>query len=190
MQKDLKEITKKVISTGAHIFYSFEDQKIYIDNVIAYIACAIEQDHHVMVIENDRIMPLIEKEINSSFSEEQIDMIHTVNNYDFYCYRGNFHKDTILSYLKNMIAPYLEKGIPIRTWAHVEWRDQEEIFHTIGEYEHEADQLLRDTNFITVCAYDTNRVPKSLKDILLDCHDYFMTDETISYINKEKTQVN
>lgn len=189
MQKELKELTNKVKYTGAHIFYSFEDQKIYIDNVIAYITIAIEQDNHVMVIENDRIMPLIEKEINNSFNDEQIAMVHTVNNYDFYCYRGNFHKETILSYLKNMITPYLEKGIPIRTWAHVEWREQEEIFQTISEYEYEANLMLQDTNFITICAYDKNRVPETLKEILMDSHDYLMTDEAIHYIQKEKTEV-
>lgn len=188
MQKEITELLNRVKASGAHIFYHFHDEERYIDNVFAYISSALLQGNHVMVIENDRILPSIEKRIQSDFSQDQIDRIHTINNYDFYCYRGNFHKETILSYLKNMIDPYLEKKIPIQTWAHVEWRDQKEIFRTIGEYEHEADKMLQDTNLITICAYDANRVPQSLKETLMSCHDYYMDDQEINLIVKDAAQ--
>ena len=188
MQEEIKELARAVKTNGGHVFYHFEDEESYIDNIITYISIALDQGSHVMVIENDRIMPLVEKKINQTFKKEQIEMIHTINNYDFYCYRGNFHKDTILSYLKNMINPYLEKKIPIMTWAHVEWRDQEEIFQTLGEYEHEADKMLKGTDSVTICAYDANRVPQSLKENLLDSHDYYMTDKGISVIDRNRAK--
>ena len=188
MQKVIQSLIKEFKTTGAHIFYEFHDQERYINNVIAYVTSALELGNHVMIIENDRLMPMIQKKINDLFKEEQMDMIHTINNYDFYCYRGNFHKETILSFLKDMIAPYLEKNIPIQTWAHVEWRDQKEIFHTVGEYEQEADKMLLETNLITICAYDANRVPQTLKDILMDCHDYYMIDDSIRLITRNKVK--
>jgi len=188
MQKEIQSLINEVNMTGAHIFYYFHDQDRYINNVMAYITASLELGNHVMIIENDRFMPIIQEKINEKFNEEQIDMIHTINNYDFYCYRSNFHKETILTYLKDMITPYLEKKLPIKTWAHVEWRDQKEIFQTLGEYEQEADQMLQETDFTTVCAYDANRVPQTLKDILFDCHDYYMADDSISIINRNKVK--
>ena len=186
MRKEIMELAKAVKTNGGHVFYPFDDEEAYIDNILTYISIALDEGSHIMIIENDRIMPQIEKKISQTYKQEQIEMIHPINNYDFYCYRGNFHKDTILSYLKNMVNPYLEKKIPIMTWAHVEWRDQDEIYQTLGEYEHEADKMLSGTDSVTVCAYDANRVPPSLKETLLDCHDYFMTDGKIKVIDRNK----
>lgn len=173
---------RTVKDSGAHIFYSFSDEEKYIHNALTYLTVAIEQGNHIMLIENDRLMPLIEKSFPSTFGKEHIERIHKMNNYDFYCYRRNFNKDTVLSYLKEMIAPYLENNIQILTWAHVEWRDQEDIFRTIGKYEKEVENLLRQTNLINICSYDSNRIPDSLMEALMDSHDYFMTDDSLKKI--------
>jgi hypothetical protein len=185
MQNKIQELISTVNETGAHIFYSYEKEEKYVDNLIAYVKAAIGLGNHVMLIENDRIMPELQKRIQAEFSAEEQEMIHTINNYEFYCYRSNFNKETILSYLENMLAPFLEKNIPIQTWAHVEWRDQEEIIQTLGEYEKEADSMLQATKFINICGYDSNRVPESLKAVLMECHDYYMTDSTIDLIERK-----
>lgn len=185
MHNKIQSLISSVKETGAHIYYSFENEEKYVDNLIVYVKAAIGLGNHIMIIENDRIMPDIQKRITAEFDPDQQEMIHTINNYEFYCYRGNFNKETILSYLDNMLAPFLEKNIPIQTWAHVEWRDQEEIFQNIGDYEKEADSILQATNLITICGYDANRVPDSLKDILMDCHDYYMTDDNVDLIARK-----
>ncbi|MBS8264322.1 3-ketoacyl-ACP reductase [Mesobacillus boroniphilus] len=185
MHKKINDLIATIKETGAHIFYSYESEEKYVDNLIIYVASAIGLGNHIMIIENDRIMPELQKRIKVEFDEKQQEMIHTINNYEFYCYRGNFNKETILSYLENMLAPFLEKNIPIQTWAHVEWRDQEDIFQNLGDYEKEADSMLKGTNLITVCGYDAIRVPDSLKDILKDSHDYYMTDDTIELIDRK-----
>jgi hypothetical protein len=185
MRQKIQDLISTVKENGAHIFYSFDNEEKYVDNLIVYLTAAIRLGNHVMIIENDRIMPELQKRINAEFNEEQQEMIHTINNYEFYCYRGNFNKDTILSYLDNMLSPFLENNIPVQTWAHVEWRDQEQIFQTLGDYEKEADTILQSTNLITICSYDANRVPESLEEILMDAHDYYMTDDTIDMINRK-----
>jgi hypothetical protein len=185
MNKDITQVINNVNSTGAHIFYHFHDEDCYINNAISYVTAALALGNHVMIIENDRILPKIQEKIDAQLTEDQSDRVHTMNNYDFYCYRGNFHKETILNYLTNMINPYLEKQISIQTWAHVEWRDQAEIFQTLGEYEQEADQMLQQTKLITICGYDATRVPETLKSILMDCHDYYMTDDSIVQIGRK-----
>lgn len=189
MQKKIQDLISSVKETGAHIFYSFENEEKYVDNLIVYLTAAIGLGNHVMIIENDRILPELQKRIKSELDEEQQKMIHTINNYEFYCYRGNFNKDTILSYLDNMLAPFLENNIPVQTWAHVEWREQEEIYQTLGNYEKEADQILQSANLITVCGYDASRVTKALEDMLMDSHDYYMTDDTINPIDR-KSKIN
>ncbi|WP_079509220.1 MEDS domain-containing protein [Mesobacillus jeotgali] len=185
MHSKIQNLISTVKESGAHIFYDFDDEQKYIDNLIMYITAAIGLGNHVMIIENDRIMPEIQNRIKTLFNEKEQEMIHTINNYDFYCYRGNFHKETILSYLQNMISPFLQNNIPIQTWAHVEWREQEEIFQSLGEYEMEADLIIQASNLITICGYDSNRVPDSLKKILMDCHDYHMTDDNIRIIERK-----
>ncbi|MFT9597155.1 MEDS domain-containing protein [Mesobacillus sp.] len=185
MHKKIQSLISSVKESGAHIFYSFENEEKYVDNLIVYVTAAIGLGNHVMIIENDRIMPELQKRIKAEFNEKQQEMIHTINNYEFYCYRGNFNKVTILSYLENMLAPFLENNIPIQTWAHVEWRDQEEIVQNLGDYEKEADAMLQTTNLITVCSYDANRVSESLKDVLMDSHDYYMTDDNIDLIDRK-----
>jgi MEDS: MEthanogen/methylotroph, DcmR Sensory domain len=185
MRKKIQDLISTVKENGAHIFYSFENEEKYVDNLIVYVTAAIGLGSHVMIIENDRILPELQKRIKAEFDEEQQEMIHTINNYEFYCYRGNFNKNTILSYLDNMLSPFLENNIPIQTWAHVEWRDQEQIFQNLGDYEKEADAMLQATNLITICGYDANRVPQSLKEILLDSHDYYMTDDNIDLIDRK-----
>lgn len=189
MNKDLTQVFNEVKSTGAHIFYQFHDEDRYINNAISYVNAALAIGHHVMLIENDRFLPKIKEKIASQLTKEQSEKVQTMNNYDFYCYRGNFHKETILSYLTNMINPYIEKRIPIQTWAHVEWRDQAEIFQTLAEYEQEADQMLQKNNLITVCSYDAARVPETLKSTLMDCHDYYMTDDSIVQIDRRLSKI-
>lgn len=189
MNKDLTQVFNQVKSTGAHIFYQFHDEDCYISNLIAYINAALALGNHVMIIENDRIMPKVEEALTAKLTPEQRDRVHTMNNYDFYSYRGNFHIETILSYLTNMINPYIEKQIPIQTWAHVEWRDQAEIFQTLGKYEQEADLMLQKNNLITVCGYDAARVPDTLKNTLMGCHDYYMTDDSIVKIDRKPTYI-
>lgn len=189
MNKNLTQVFNQVKSTGAHIFYQFHDEDRYINNAISYVNAALATGNHVMIIENDRFLPKIKEKIAAQLTKEQSDKVHTMNNYDFYCYRGNFHKETILSYLTNMINPYIEKQIPIQTWAHVEWRDQAEIFQTLGEYEQEADRMLQENNLITVCGYDAGRVPETLKSTLMDCHDYYMTDDSIIKIDRRLSKL-
>lgn len=179
MQSKIKELTKSVKDKGAHIFYPFRDDHKYINNVLFYLHAALEQGHHVMLIENDRLMPIIEGRLEKEFSSDQIEMVHKMNNYDFYCYRGNFHTETIFGYFQKIVAPYIEKNITIQTWAHVEWREQDQIFNTIGEYEQESDKIQRDMDLVSVCAYDENRLPESLKKTLIDCHNYIMTDDSL-----------
>ncbi|OYD55983.1 hypothetical protein CGZ90_19985, partial [Fictibacillus aquaticus] len=54
-----------------------------------------------------------------------------------------------------------------------------------GEYEKEVDQTVIDFGLTTVCAYDKSRVPVHLRETLLSCHRYYMTDDEVLGISED-----
>lgn len=181
LNQKILQLTKELqLSSGGHIFYYFHDEQKYIENTVSYIHAGIEQGDCVLIIENERIFPSVYKKMQSLLTEEQLTMIHYINNFDFYCLNGDFHSETILEYFSSILDPYLTKNISIRTWAHVEWGNIGEITDVIGEFENQANKAVSSLEQISVCAYDADRVPESLKESLLRSHEFLMTDEEIT----------
>ncbi|WP_205685221.1 MEDS domain-containing protein, partial [Peribacillus acanthi] len=112
--------TRKLETTpGGHIFYEYTNLETYITNTVSYIINGIENGDHVIIIENDFIFPRIQRELEKELCREDLAKVHRVNNFDFYCFGGNFNKETVISYYKKYVNPFLENHISIRTWAHV-----------------------------------------------------------------------
>lgn len=186
MKKEMTEIQDIVQATkGAHIFYYVNELERYIDNAVAYIIAGIEQGEQVLFVENERLYPKILKRAEELVSKEQLQNVHYVNNFTFYWRNGNFYPPTILAYFSDLISPFTEEELAFRTWGHIEWRDEAEITKEIKEYECGIDQLIPETKTISVCAYDAARVSDSLKEVLMNCHGFLMTDEGISAIPKQ-----
>ena len=84
-----------------------------------------------------------------------------------------------------------DQHIPIRTWAHVEWKEQEDIFSKLVNYEDVADQGLCSAGTISVCAYDGTQISASLQNQLLRNHEYLMTDHGLvkSNLYKKRTDI-
>ncbi|QNF29766.1 MULTISPECIES: MEDS domain-containing protein [Metabacillus] len=177
MDKKVKQLLRDLQqSTCYHIFYSFNDLERYLENAISYILSGIEQGDYVFVIENERIFPLLYKKIEPLLTKVQLDKIKHVNNFDFYCSNGDFHPPTIVAYFSNMLEIYIEKNASIRTWAHVEWGDLQEITCKIEEFEQAANKAVQSMKIISVCAYDEDRLTESLKASLISSHEYTLTD--------------
>lgn len=141
MREKITEQTKKLQqSNGGHIFYEYQCEESYIRNTVSYIIAGIEQGDYVIVIENDRVYPMIERQLQNELSKQDLEKVHRVNNFDFYCFKGDFNSATIISYFKKFVGPFIDNNISIRTWAHVEWAEQEQITYYVGEYEKEVDQ--------------------------------------------------
>ena len=169
--------------TCYHIFYCFNDLERYIENAVSYICSGIEQGDYVFVIENERIFPLLYKKVEPLLAKVQLDKIKHVNNFDFYCTHGDFHPPTIVSYFSKMLETYIEKGASIRTWAHVEWGDLQEITCKIAGFEQEANKAVQSMKVISVCAYDEDRLTESLKASLINSHGYTLTESEIVRFN-------
>ena len=179
MLEKISRLTKDLQEIRGHIFYFFENADKYIENAVTYIVSGIGQGDHILFIENNKLFPVIQGKLKPLLSTEQLAKVHYINNFDFYFSKGTFHFATVLNHFTKSIKPYIENEVSVRIWGHVEWGDQKEVDREIEKYENEADQILSLNELTAVCAYDADRVSESLRQSLIKCHEFHMTDNKI-----------
>ncbi|WP_330501803.1 MEDS domain-containing protein [Peribacillus frigoritolerans] len=165
---------------NVHVLYSYNDMENYIKQVLSYIQDGIMAGDYVILVENDRIYPIIHKELSTRLTKEQMKLLHFVNNFDFYCSSGSYHPPAIEEYFNKTVQPYVENKISFRSWAHVEWATLEEPLHIIEEFERTVDKAVNLLSFPLICAYKGERMPEYLKTILLETHPYVLEDDDIT----------
>jgi len=164
---------------NVHVLYSYNEMENYIKQVLSYIQDGIMAGDYVILVENDRIYPIIHKELSTRLTKEQMKLLHFVNNFDFYCSSGSYHPPAIEEYFNKTVQPYVENKISFRSWAHVEWATLEEPLHIIEEFERTVDKAVNLLSFPLICAYKGERMPDYLKTILLETHPYVLKDDDI-----------
>lgn len=167
------------ISNGGHILYLYDEIGNYIENALAYVATGINQGHHILFIDSALNCRLLLQRLETMLSAEQLESVHYVDNYDFYQLYGNFHCGSILQHFERLLQPFIDNRVSIRTWAHVEWREQEEICSKIEEFEENADASVKACGLMSVCAYNGKTISASLQNRLLRSHAYWMTDREL-----------
>lgn len=165
---------------NVHVLYSYNEMENYIKQVLSYIQDGIMAGDYVILVENDRIYPIIHKELSTRLTKEQMKLLHFVNNFDFYCSSGSYHPPAIEEYFNKTVQPYVENKISFRSWAHVEWATLEEPLHIIEEFERTVDKAVNLLSFPLICAYKGERMPEYLKTILLETHPYVLEDDDIT----------
>lgn len=165
---------------NVHVLYSYNEMENYIKQVLSYIQDGIMAGDYVILVENDRIYPLIHKELSTRLTKDQMKLLHFVNNFDFYCSSGSYHPPAIEEYFNKTVQPYVDNKISFRSWAHVEWATLEEPLHIIEEFERTVDKAVNLLSFPLVCAYKGERMPEYLKTILLETHPYVLEDDDIT----------
>ena len=75
--------------TVGHIFYEFQDEEVYFNNLINFIQSGIENKQQVLIIENMRNLPKVRTKIDLLFNEEQQRSIRLVNNFEYYLSNGS-----------------------------------------------------------------------------------------------------
>ncbi|TRZ39776.1 hypothetical protein CEQ21_02180 [Niallia circulans] len=159
-----------------HIIYFFEYIDAYIKNVIDFAISGLEQDQYSIIIENDRISPLILKGLKEIVSGSQLNKIKFINNYDFYFAKGDFQCASIFDYLPSLIKDYSKQQFSVRSWAHVEWGDVQEIHENLANSEQEADIIVKENRLLSVCAYDADRVSETTRNNLISRHGFLIND--------------
>ncbi|MFK4392819.1 hypothetical protein ABH916_004747 [Peribacillus frigoritolerans] len=165
---------------NVHVLYSYNEMENYIKQVLSYIQDGIMAGDYVILVENDRIYPIIHKELSTRLTKDQMRLLHFVNNFDFYCSSGSYHPPAIEEYFNKTVQPYVENKISFRSWAHVEWATLEEPLHIIEEFERTVDKAVNLLSFPLICAYNGERIPEYLKTILLETHPYVLEDDDIT----------
>ncbi|MEY8734707.1 MEDS domain-containing protein [Peribacillus frigoritolerans] len=165
---------------NVHVLYSYNEMEDYIKQVLNYIQDGIIAGDYVILVENDRIYPIIHKELSTRLTKDQMELLHFVNNFDFYCSSGSYHPPAIEEYFNKTVQPYAENKISFRSWAHVEWATLEEPLHIIEEFERTVDKAVNLLSFPLICAYKGERMPEYLKTILLETHPYVLEDDDIT----------
>lgn len=170
-----------------HIFYHFENQEKYLQNVITFITTGVKLGTNIILIENDRNISRIKETLNKILNPGEIAKVLFINNFDFYFENKCFDPQRIYAYYKQNIQSSLENNIPVWTWGLVEWGDDKEILNLIEIYEKKVDRFVNEKGIISVCAYDQTRTPNGLKEMLIKCHSVMLTDDTIIFPSKIDT---
>lgn len=183
----IMQLTKKLqVSNGGHILYFYDDLPHYINNALSYIVTGLEQEHHILFIDSKERTHLIEEKLKQVLSDEQRMKVHFYDSCVFYALHGDFHCQSIVNHFGDILKPFLESQISVRTWAHVEWKEQDGIVDVLEEYEFIADSSVNGMGLISVCAYDAKSVPASLLTKLMRSHEYLMTDDELIRSNLYK----
>lgn len=175
----LSECEYKKISMG-HIYYCFMDEKAYMDNIFSFIQAGIENKQQILIIENMRNLPKVQAFIDSSFKENKNSSIRLVNNYEYYLSKGDFSTQNIVSHFAKDLSYLNDCTSTIRTWAHVEWSSSKPTEELVKEFECVADDFVKDSKILSVCAYPSARLNSNLNLALEEFHQYVMTDSTLS----------
>ncbi|MGG4154025.1 MEDS domain-containing protein [Peribacillus muralis] len=162
-----------------HVLYPYNDMEKYIEQVLKYIQDGIAAGEYTIIVENDRLYPLIHKELCKRLTDDQLKFIHFVNNFDFYCSSGSYHPPAIEQYFNKMVQPYVENKISFRSWAHVEWATIDEPLDIIEEFERIVDEAVNQLPFPLICAYAAHKMPPYLEKILLETHPYILIEDDI-----------
>ncbi|MEH7883730.1 MEDS domain-containing protein [Bacillus sp. JJ1609] len=160
-----------------HVLYSYNGMKSYIEQAVSFIQDGIEAGDYVIVIENERVYPVIHKELNTRLTEDQMEFVHFVNNFDFYYSSGSYHPPAITDYFNKMVQPYVENKISFRSWAHVEWSTMEDPLHLIEDFEKIVDEAVNLLSFPLICAYKNEEMPDYLTRILMETHPYVLVED-------------
>ena len=174
---------------NVHVLYSYNDMNNYLKQVLSYIEDGIAAGDYVILVENDRMYPIIQKELSTRLTEDQMKLVHFVNSFNFYRSSGSYHPPAIEAYFTKMVQPYVENKIAFRSWAHVEWASMTEPLHLIADFEKIVDQAVNLLSFPLICAYERKRMPDYLKKILMETHPYVLLEDDFR-VSEEYQQSN
>lgn len=163
---------------NVHVLYAFNGTENYINQILTYIEDGIAANDHILLVENERVSRVLQKELSTRFSAQQLELVHYVNSFQFYWSSGSYHPPAIQEYFTKMIQPYVENNQAFRSWAHVEWESVKEPLHLIEDFEKIVDEAVNEHAFPLVCAYAKNKMPEHLQTILMETHPYVLMEDS------------
>ncbi|KAA0955910.1 hypothetical protein FQ087_15140 [Sporosarcina sp. ANT_H38] len=177
MKTKMNQLFEDQKNVHLHILYKYNGTENYITQVLNYIQDGITAGDYVILIENSRLYPIIQKELSTRLTKDQMEFIHYVNSLEFYWSSGSYHPPSIADYFNKTIQRYVENKISFRAWAHVEWATMEEPLHLIRDLEEIVDEAVNLLSFPLICAYERNKMPDYLKTSLMETHPFVLLED-------------
>ena len=177
MKSKMNQLFEDQKNVHLHVLYKYNGTENYIIQILNYIQDGIAAGDQVILIENSRIYPIIQKELSTRLTYDQMEFIHYVNSLEFYWSSGSYHPPSIAAYFSKAVQPYVENKISFRAWAHVEWATMEEPLHRLEDLEKRVDEAVNLLSFPLICAYKGNKMPDYLKTILMETHPYVLLED-------------
>ncbi|MFE1244852.1 MEDS domain-containing protein [Fictibacillus sp. NPDC058756] len=168
-------------NNSAHLLYAFKSMDNYMKTVVHYIMDGVAKEQSIILIENEKYLPFVINELKIHLTDNEIEKVHIVNNFDFYFSTGSYHPPAILGHIEKMYKPLLDQNKSIRTWTHVEWSTIEGPLAIVQELEKVVDKLSADLGLTIMCAYEEEGMPESLKLSLLRTHKFILNDDGVDY---------
>ncbi|TYS67454.1 hypothetical protein FZC76_12760 [Sutcliffiella horikoshii] len=162
-----------------HVLYSYEGREEYLEKLVDFVQSGVSAGDYVIVIENQRIYRILEQKLSNRISEEQMKLVRWVNNFDFYFSSGSYHPPAIYDYFVNTVQHFVDKKLPFRSWAHVEWATMDGPLHIVEDLERIVDNSVHQLDFPLVCAYEGAKMPDYLRNILLETHPYILVEDQL-----------
>lgn len=166
---------------SAHLLYAYNGMDNYIINAVSYILDGVAKGQSIILIENEKYLPYLMKELKNYLNAIEMEKIHIINNFDFYFSSGSYHPPAILGHIEKMYKPLLDQKKSIRTWTHVEWSTIEGPLAIVEELEKVVDKLSADLGLTIMCAYEEEGMPESLRLSLLRTYKFILTDDGVDY---------
>lgn len=164
---------------NVHVLYSFHEVEDYMKQILNYIHDGIVAGEYIILIENARLYPEIQKELSSKYTKTQLEFVHYVNSLDFYFSSGSYHPPAIHEYFKKVVKPYIQSDTAFRSWAHVEWASMQEPLYLIEDFEKIVDEEVNALSFPLICAYDGEKLPEYVKTFLMETHPYVLVEDEL-----------
>ncbi|MCC5802394.1 MEDS domain-containing protein [Rossellomorea vietnamensis] len=174
----LNDVKLATLQKG-HIFYPFQQEEAYIQNLMLFIRAGLENNQHMLIIESMRNITKVKHRMNRLYTEEQLSSISLVDNFDYYFLNGDFNTQHILNAFQKDLSVIKKLNPSIRTWGHVEWISKEPNANLIKEFESIADDYVLQEGMLSVCAYPSHRLSSTLTETLEMVHQYVLTDEDL-----------
>ncbi|WP_342515666.1 MEDS domain-containing protein [Sutcliffiella sp. FSL R7-0096] len=162
-----------------HVLYSYEGREHYMEKLVDFVQSGVSAGDYVIVIENQRVYPMLVQKLSTRLSEEQMKLVKWVNNFDFYFSSGSYHPPAIYNYFVKTVQKLVEEQLPFRSWAHVEWATMDGPLHIVEDLERIVDNAVHQFDFPLVCAYEGAKMPDYLREILLETHPYILVEEEL-----------
>lgn len=186
IKKDIKGSTIEQVrlSNGRHIVYRYRDDQKYIENVLDFIIEGFEKKNLIVYVDTPNYFERVSHELTErGFTKSQLDSIVYADSHHFYASHEPFNVVQIGRNFGELMGPYFTETTETRIWASVVWieQDQEALKRRICLNEHNYDCFVSEnSNVLAVCAYDELILPASLMNVILQTHEFHMTDTDFS----------